>query len=169
MFASEEDPDVASPNSAGNGTQVPPVLPSIPLSPEASHGADGSIGGLVKDATTHVSTLIRSEVELAKSEVTAEVKKGVKGSVFFVIALVIMLYSLFFFFFFVAELLQYLLLPWASYLVVFGLMLLTAGLFAFLGYLKVKKLRAPERTISSVKDTASALSKRGSGPPSSGR
>jgi protein-S-isoprenylcysteine O-methyltransferase Ste14 len=157
---------VASPNSGGDGAQVPPVLPSIPLSPETSQGADGSIGGLVKDATTHVSTLIRSEVELAKSEVAEEVKKGVKGSVFFVVALVIVLYSLFFFFFFVAELLQYLLLPWASYLVVFGLMLLTAGLFAFLGYQKVRKLRAPERTISSVKDTASTLSKRGGGPPS---
>jgi uncharacterized membrane protein YqjE len=155
---------VTSPNRGSNGTSatdVPPVLPSIPLSPEAARGTDGSIGGLVKDATSHVSTLIRSEVELAKSEVTAEVKKGVKGSVFFIVALVIVLYSVFFFFVFVAELLQYLLLPWASYLVVFVLMLASAGLFGFLGYLRVRKIRAPERTISSVKDTAAALSKRG--------
>lgn len=152
---------MASPHSTGDGTQLPPVLPSIPLSPEVAHGADGSIGGLVKDATAHVSTLIRSEVELAKSEVAAEVKKGVKGSVFFVLALVIMLYSLFFFFFFVAELLQYLLQPWAAYLVVFALMLLSAGLCGFLGYLKVRALRAPERTISSVKDTAAALKRSG--------
>ena len=152
---------MTSPNPAST---VPPVQPSIPLSPDVSHNGEASIGGLVKDATTHLSTLIRSEVELAKTEVTAEVKKGVKGSVFFVVALVVVLYSLFFFFFFLAELLQYLLLPWASYLVVFVLMLLVAGFSALLGWQRVRKIRAPERTISSVRDTAAALSKRGGSP-----
>jgi len=152
---------VASPNRAnGASTQVPPVLPSIPLSPELATNGDGSIGALVKDATVHLSTLVRSEVELARSELTTEVKKGLKGSVFFLVALTILLFSLFYFFFFVVELLNLWLMPWASNLIVFGLMLGTAGLFAFLGWLKVKKLRAPERTISSVKDTAAALSKR---------
>jgi hypothetical protein len=160
----EEDTQVASPNRASNGasadTAVPPVLPSIPLSPELAHAGDGSIGDLVKDATAHLSTLVRSEVELARSEVTAEVKKGVKGSVFFVLALTILLFSLFYFFAFVVELLNQWLLPWASNLIVFVGMLVTAGLFAFLGYLKVKKVRAPERTISTMKDTAAVLSKR---------
>jgi cytochrome c biogenesis protein CcdA len=156
---------VASPNrangaSTGADAAVPPVLPSIPLSPELATNGDGSIGALVKDATAHLSTLVRSEVELARSEVTAEVKKGVKGSVFFLLALTILLFSLFYFFGFVVELLNLWLMPWASYLIVFGVMLLTAGLFAFLGWLKVKKVRAPERTISSVRDTAAALSKR---------
>lgn len=152
---------MASPNRAnGASTQVPPVLPSIPLSPELATNGDGSIGALVKDATVHLSTLVRSEVELARSELTTEVKKGLKGSVFFLVALTILLFSLFYFFFFVVELLNLWLMPWASNLIVFGLMLGTAGLFAFLGWLKVKKLRAPERTISSVKDTAAALSKR---------
>lgn len=159
---------MTSPNPASTGTradtQAPPVLPSIPLSPDVARHDEASIGGLVKDATTHLSTLIRSEVELAKIEVTAEVKKGVKGSVFFAVALVVVLYSFFFFFFFVAELLQYLLLPWASYLVVFLLMLLIAGLSALLGWQRVRKIRAPERTISSVRDTAAALSKRGGSP-----
>ncbi len=156
---------MASPNrangaSTGADAAVPPVLPSIPLSPELATNGDGSIGALVKDATAHLSTLVRSEVELARSEVTAEVKKGVKGSVFFLLALTILLFSLFYFFGFVVELLNLWLMPWASYLIVFGVMLLTAGLFAFLGWLKVKKVRAPERTISSVRDTAAALSKR---------
>lgn len=152
---------MASPNRAnGASTEVPPVLPSIPLSPELATNGDGSIGALVKDATAHLSTLVRSEVELARSEVTAEVKKGVKGSVFFLLALTILLFSLFYFFFFVVELLNLWLMPWASNLIVFGLMLVTAGLFALLGWLKVKKVRAPERTISSMKDTAAALSKR---------
>lgn len=153
------------PNQFSNGTSVdgavPPVLPSIPLSSEAARLPDGSVGGLVKEATAHVSTLIRSEMELAKSELTGEVKKAAKGSIFFVLALVIVLFSTFYFFAFVVELLNQWLLPWASNLIVFVGMLVTAGVFAFLGWLKVKKLRAPEKTISSFKDTAAALSKRG--------
>ena len=158
---------MASPNRASNGASagsgtaaaVPPVLPSIPLSPELAH-ADGSIGALVKDATAHLSTLVRSEVELARSEMAAEVKKGVKGSVFFLLALSVLLFSLFYFFAFVVELLNQWLLPWASNLIVFVGMLATAGLFAVLGFLKVKKVRPPRRTISTMKDTAAALSKR---------
>ena len=48
---------------------------------------------------------MRAEVELAKAEVTAEVRKGVTGSVFFTVAAVIGLFSLFFLFFTLAELL----------------------------------------------------------------
>ena len=65
-----------------------------------------SIGDLVKDATTQVSTLVRAEVELARAEITRDVKKGLTGSVFFILALVVLFYSTFFFFFFVAELLD---------------------------------------------------------------
>ncbi|HWN33704.1 MAG TPA: phage holin family protein [Pseudonocardia sp.] len=122
---------------------------------------DASIGGLVREATTQVSTLLRAELELARSEVTAEVKKGVQGSVFFLVALTIVLFSLFFFFIAVAELLTIWLMPWAAYLIVFGMMLLAAGLAGLLGYLRVRRIRAPARTISSVKDTAAALGRRG--------
>jgi uncharacterized membrane protein YqjE len=148
-----------------------PAVPSIPLVDDSVHSTGipassvngQSIGGLVRDASTQLSTLVRAEVELAKSEVTTEVKKGVKGSVFFVVALTIVLFSLFFFFIAIAEALRDLtFLPRsACYSIVFVFMLLLAGLFGFLGYLKVKKLRAPERTISSAKDTVSALKNRG--------
>lgn len=41
----------------------------------------------VRDATTQVSTLVRAEVELAKAEITRDVKKGLTGSVFFILVL----------------------------------------------------------------------------------
>jgi uncharacterized membrane protein YqjE len=153
---------VASPTSSG-GAEVPPVLPSIPLSPEPVRSAgDQSIGGLVREATAHVSTLVRAEVELARAEVTAEVKKGLQGSIFFAVALVILLFSLFFLFFALAELLNYFgLSRAASFGIVFGIMVLAAGLFGLLGYLRVRKIRKPERTISSLRDTAQVLSHRG--------
>lgn len=153
---------MARPNS---GADVPPVLPSIPLAPEPVKApGEQSIGDLVKEATSHVSTLVRAEVELARAEVTAEVKKGLQGSVFFIVALVVLLFSLFFFFFAVGEILAIWLPRWAAFSIVFGIMLLAAGLAGFLGYLRVRRIRKPERTIATLKDTAQVLSTRGRTP-----
>ncbi|GAB3281769.1 phage holin family protein [Parasphingorhabdus pacifica] len=130
------------------------AVTSIPLSEESTtEGSDQSIGGLVRDATTHLSTLVRAEVELAKTEITGEVKKGVKGSVFFILALAVLAFSLFFLFFTLAEgLAQLGLWRWAAFGIVFLVMLLVAGVFAFLGYRRVRKISAPKRTMESLKD-----------------
>src|SRR2546430_11563366 len=80
-----------------------PRIPSIPLTDEQALNGNQSIGHLVKDATTHMSTLVRAEIELAKSELAATVKKAVMGSIFFIVALVIVLYSTFFIFFYIAD------------------------------------------------------------------
>jgi uncharacterized membrane protein YqjE len=159
---------VTSPSSAG-GPQ-PPVVPSIPLNAEpARTNGEASVGTLVKEVTTHVSTLLRAEVELAKQEVTAEVKKGVQGSIFFVLAAVIALFSLFYFFFAVAEAFN-LIWPsqqWAGYAVTFGIMIITAGIAGLLGYLKVRKIKAPERTIETARESVEALRRgRSDAPPS---
>lgn len=132
-------------------------MPYIPLSEDNTTMTDQSMGALVRDASQHVSTLVRAEIELAKSEVVGEVRKGLKGSIYFIIAAVVALYSSFFFFFFLGWLIDVWLPTWASFLIVFGLMLVVAALFGLLGYRKVRKLRAPERTIGSVKETAAAL------------
>ncbi|MGB3484537.1 MAG: phage holin family protein [Mycobacterium sp.] len=136
---------------------VPATVTSIPLIDPHAVPADPSIGDLVKDATTQVSTLVRAEVELAKAEITRDVKKGLTGSVFFILALVVLFYSTFFFFFFLAALLDTWLWTWAAYLIVFGIMLVTTGLFGFLGYLKVRRIRGPQQTIETVKETKAAF------------
>ena len=136
---------------------VPTTVTSIPLVDPHAMPADPSIGELVRDATAQVSTLVRAEVELAKSEITRDVKKGLTGSVFFILALVVLLYSTFFMFFFLAELLDTWLWRWAAFLIVFVLMLVMTAVFAFLGYLKVRRIRGPQQAIASVKETTSAL------------
>ena len=138
-------------------TGVPASLTSIPLVDPQAMPADPSIGDLVRDATTQVSTLVRAEVELAKAEITRDVKKGLTGSVFFILALVVLVYSTFFMFFFLAELLDTWLWRWAAFLIVFVLMLVTTAVFAFLGYLRVRKIRGPQETIASVKETTAVL------------
>ncbi|KAA2262262.1 phage holin family protein [Solihabitans fulvus] len=149
-------------NGSRGGAGLPPV-PSIPLTEDgaARVAGESSIGGLVRDATTHVSTLIRAEVELAKQEVTGEIKKGIKGSLYFIVALTIGLFSLFFFFFMLAQGIHALgLNEFFSFLIVWGLMLAMVVLFVFLGVRKLKKIRAPQRTISTLQDTAAALRHR---------
>lgn len=151
-----------SETNRGNGTAYPEGVPntisSIPLT-DVDYRAPGtgSIGNLVKDATTQVSTLVRAEVELAKAEVTGEIKKGLQGSLFFLLALAVLIFSAFFLFFFLAETLDIWLPRWAAFLIVFVFMLLVAGLFGLLGYLRVKKLRKPEKTIDSLKQASTVL------------
>lgn len=138
-------------------TGVPESLTSIPLVDPHAMPPNPSIGELVKDATTQVSTLVRAEVELARAEITRDVKKGLTGSVFFILALVVLLYSTFFMFFFLAELLDTWLWRWAAFLVVFVLMLITTAVLALIGYVRVRKIRGPQETIASVKETTAAL------------
>lgn len=140
-------------NGSGEGAGWTAVT-SIPLSEEGTADQNESIGSLVRDATTHLSTLLRSEVELAKSEITGEAKKAVKGSVYFILALTVLAFSMFFLFFTAAEGLAALgIWRWASFGIVFLVMLLFAGLMALLGYRRVRKVSAPKRTIATLKDT----------------
>jgi uncharacterized membrane protein YqjE len=150
-------------NPNGHGAGLPPV-PSIPLTEETPRDVAGeqSVGGLIKDVMTQVSVLLRAEIELAKLELKAEAKKALSGSVFFVLALTVLCFSLFFLFFAIAELLADLgLYRSASFGIVWFAMLLGAALLAFLGYRKVRRLRAPARTNETIKDTAAALSHPG--------
>ena len=145
---------------AKNG--VPSTLTTIPLTDPHARAVEPSIGDLIKDATTQVSTLVRAEVELARAEITRDVKKGLTGSVFFIAALVVLFYSTFFFFFFLAELLDTWLWRWVAFLIVFGI---HGGgrrrCWHCSGFLKVRRIRGPRETIASVKETRDRTDPRG--------
>ncbi len=148
---------------ARNG--APSTLATIPLTDPHARPVEPSIGDLIKDATTQVSTLVRAEVELARAEITRDVKKGLTGSVFFIAALVVLFYSTFFFFFFLAELLDSWLWRWVAFLIVFGIMVVVGAALALLGFLKVRRIRGPRETIASVKETRTALTPGHDRPP----
>jgi uncharacterized membrane protein YqjE len=120
--------------------------------------AEPSIGSLVKQATTQFSAVLHGEIELAKIELKSSVKNLGTGAVGFGIALVLVLLAVPILLIGLAELLHWLYFwRWASYLIVFGLMLVVAALAALMGWRKVKKVRAPERTIETAKSTVAAL------------
>ncbi len=114
-----------------------------------------SVGELVRDASEQVSTLVRAEIELAKAELAQTAKRGGIAAALFGAATVMVLLSLPFLFVTLAEVLVAVGLPrWASYLIVWGVFILLAVLLALLGLRSVRRLRKPERTLETVKDTA---------------
>lgn len=135
-----------------------PAKVEIPLVAEQDVDPTASLGSLVKDASTQMSTLVRAEIELAKTELTASVKQGIVGAVFFIFAGVIGLFSLWFFWFMIGEVLAIWLPRWAAFTIVFFAMLLMAGALVFLGLKKVKKVKKPQKTIDSLDQTKRSLS-----------
>jgi len=78
--------------------QFAPKVNSIPLSDVDTSSSETSVGQLVSNATEQMSQLVRSEVELAKTELAESAKKGGIGAGLFGGAGTIALYSSFFFF-----------------------------------------------------------------------
>lgn len=139
---------------------VPTTVTNIPLvDPHVGATGEQSIGALVRDATTQVSALVRAEVELARTEVVRDVKKGLAGSIFFIAALVVLFYSTFFFFFFAAELLTLWMPGWLANLIVFAAMVFVALLAILVGFLQVRRIRGPRETIETVKETRTLFSR----------
>ncbi len=112
-----------------------------------------SVGTLVQSAMADVSTLVRSEIELAKAEIGTSAKKAGISVGLFGAAGVLAAFAGIFFFITVAEFLTWLgLARWVSYLIVFGLLILLAGIAALIGRRMLKKIEKPERTIETLRD-----------------
>lgn len=127
-----------------------------------SDGAQPSIGELVQEASTQFSAVLHGEIELAKLEVRSLAKNAGAGAGFFVGALVLLAFSLTFGLIALAEGIVALhIWRWAAYLIVFGFLLLLIGVLVLLGVRNVKRVRAPERTIASSKETLAVLKHRG--------
>jgi Putative Actinobacterial Holin-X, holin superfamily III len=139
--------------------------PVSPAPRDAIAGAaEPSIGTLVQSAMADVSTLIRAEVELAKAEVGKSAKKAGIGAGAFGAAGVVIAYSGFFFGIALAEFITWLGLErWISYLIVWFLLLLLAGLAALFGRSQIKKIEKPERTLETLHDLPDVLHREAPG------
>lgn len=114
-----------------------------------------SVGELVRQASEHVSTLVRGEIELAKTELTGTVKRAGIGGGLLGAAAAVLVFSVPFLFVVLAEVLVAIgLYRWLSYLIVWVIFLLVAGVLALIGRRQLKKVRKPERTLETVKETA---------------
>jgi membrane protein implicated in regulation of membrane protease activity len=111
-----------------------------------------------------ISTLVRSEIELAKAEVGKSAKKAGIGAGAFGAAGVVLAYSGFFFGIAFAEFLTWLGIErWISYVIVWFLLVLLAGLAALVGRRFIKRIEKPERTLETLSDLPDVLHREAPG------
>jgi len=121
-------------------------------------GDQVSIGTLVAQASSSFSTLLHGEIELAKLEVKASVKNAGTGAGMFAAAAVLGVFALIFGLIALAEGLVALgVWRWLAYLIVFVVLIAVAGVLVLMGIRKVKRVKAPQQTIDSTRDTVTAL------------
>jgi hypothetical protein len=117
-----------------------------------------TIGQLVADATHDVSTIVRSEIALAKAEVTADVKKAGAGAGMFAGAAFVGLLGLIFLFHTVALVIAIWLPISAAYGITTALLFLVAAVLALVGRSSLKTMKGkPERAIKNAQDTVAAI------------
>lgn len=121
-------------------------------------GGERTIGQLVADASHDLSALLRSEVALAKTEIKEDVKQGALGAGLFAGAAFLGLVGFLFVLVAVAYLLVLAGLPtWAGFGIVAVALLLVAAVLGLVGYTRIKKVKPPERTIATSKQTIEAV------------
>ncbi|WP_328720311.1 phage holin family protein [Streptomyces sp. NBC_00247] len=120
--------------------------------------ADRSLGQLVASATAEMSALVHDEIALAKAEVRQDVKRGVMGSAAGIIAGVLLLFAIPTLSFAAAYGIHNLGLGLAwSFLIVGGAFILLGVLLALFAVAKFKKVKPPEKSIASAKQSAAVL------------
>jgi uncharacterized membrane protein YqjE len=114
---------------------------------------------LLRRLREDLATLIHSEIDLAKTEVIEKVKMHAKAAVFIAVALPFVLLALLAFLFGAIAVLALAVPLWASALIVGGVLLLIALIFAFLGLRSVRKagMPTPDEAIVEARATVDDL------------
>lgn len=124
-----------------------------------SDETERTLGQLVADATHDISSIMRSELALAKAEIGADAKKAGLGAgmfaaagLFAFLALILLLIAAAY------GLVAAGLAPWLAFLVVACVLLVVGAILAFVGKTSLSKLKGrPERAIKNAKDTIAAI------------
>ncbi len=120
---------------------------------------DMSIGQLVSQATADVQSLVKSQIELTKLEVSTSVKEAAAGSGLLVGAGVLGFLGFIFLLITAAEaMITAGLSAWLSFLIVALVLIVVAAILGFVGKKRFEKVKGPERSIKALEATKSSLS-----------
>jgi Putative Actinobacterial Holin-X, holin superfamily III len=120
--------------------------------------ADRSIGELVAAATAEMSALVHDEIALAKAEIRQDAKRGAMGGAAGGIAGVFAVFAIPVLSFAAAYGIHNLGLGLAwSFLIVGAAFLVLAGILSLFAMTKFKKVKPPEKSIASAKQSAAVL------------
>ena len=120
--------------------------------------ADLAVGEIIKNITDDVKLLVQDQIELAKTELVPAAKNGGTGAGlfgaagYFALSATILLY-------FAAAfgLVEAGLSPWLAFLIVGVALLFIAGILAGIGYLFIKRVKGPDRTIAQANRAANEV------------
>jgi hypothetical protein len=120
--------------------------------------ADLAVGDIIKNISDDVKLLVQDQIELAKAELTPAAKKGGTGlglfgaAGYFALSATILLYFAAAFGLVAAGL-----APWLAFLIVGVALLLIAGILAGIGYLIVRRIKGPDRTIAQANQSVAEV------------
>lgn len=123
-------------------------------------GTEPTIGQLVANVTEEAQGLVRSEIALAKAEISSGAKIMGKGAGLLAAAGVVALYAVGFLLSTLVRVLAIWLPLWGAYAIVTALLLLVVGVLAMVGVKALKSAKpAPERAKAQAEATVAALKK----------
>jgi fatty acid desaturase len=118
-----------------------------------------TLGQLVADATRDISSIVHSEIALAKAEMSADAKKAGLGAGMFAVAGVFAFLALILLLIAAAYgLVAAGLAPWLAFLIVALVLLVVGAILVVVGKSSLDRLQGkPERAIKSTQDTIAAV------------
>ena len=120
-----------------------------------------SLGAMVKGVTEDISTLVRGEIELAKTELRDTAKTAANGGALLVVAGVTAFLGVVFLLLTLAWVLVQLGLPiWAGFGIVTLLLIIVAVIVGLLGKKRLDTVTGPERSQASIEKTKAVLTRK---------
>jgi hypothetical protein len=132
-----------------NHTDTPSGIPE-PL----RHSQERTIGQLVAQVTEDISVIVRTELQLAKTEISSQLGIAGKGAGLLVGAGVVALYGLGLLFIALALVIAVWLPAWAGFLIMAVVLFVVTGVLALVGRKALTKVNPrPERAIANAQQT----------------
>jgi Putative Actinobacterial Holin-X, holin superfamily III len=125
----------------------------------ANDATERTLGQLVADATHDISSIMHSEIALAKAEIGADAKRAGLGAAMFAVAGTFAFLALILLPIAAADgLVAAGMTPWLAFLIVAGCLLVLAAILALIAKSSIGKVKGkPERTIKNAQDTIAAI------------
>ncbi len=115
---------------------------------------DKSIGELLGDLMREVEMLVRQEMQLAKTEITAKIGASIRDAAMLIVAATLGFVG--FQAFVVAAILglSHWVTPWLAALIIGAVLVIVAGILALIGAMSLKKsaVPVPEQTVETLKE-----------------
>lgn len=131
------------------------LKPSGSPPPLANHNPELSLGALFTDLSSDLSTLVRQEIELARTETTEKVSKAVRSAGMLVVGGLVAYAGVIVVLIAIAILLGAIMPYWLSALIVGVVVLIIGAVMANSGKNKLANLNVvPEKTVATLKEDA---------------